>query len=591
MSFSTPSLDEIKKTSAPDCTHAALVHTTSSDLHTLIDIYLKLANKTNGKFILESVEKGENVGRFSFIGFDPTQTLSTSDVDVLIEVEKIVSGRKLLNELPFPFAGGAVGFVGFEACSFYEPKKLSFLRKKKDTLGIPLGVFVICDRFIVFDHVKKEMSIVFLMPLDDDLEKAYANTCREMVELKEIIELPTLPGFRGPTKPYKQTNPRSNFSKQAFEDAVKKCRQHIIKGDIFQVVLSQRLETDVVNVSPFDLYRKLRTVNPSPYMYYLDFEDYQIIGSSPECLLKVGVDRVIETHPIAGTRPRGATEKEDNQLAEELLNDPKEIAEHVMLVDLGRNDLGKVCEPGSVVVTKRMQIEKYSRVMHIVSNVQGKLRQDQSVFDAFRSVFPAGTVSGAPKIRAMEIIGKLEPIARGPYAGAVGYMSYNGSVDTAITIRTMFMKDGIITLQAGAGIVYDSNPTKEYQECYHKASALLRAIGEAEADCLASSKSVNLENVSLSRRFGKFGGSFVPETLYKPLQDCAKQFQEFWMDPAARRELDSLLHHYVGRPTPLYYAKKLSGKLGGAQIYFKREDLAHTGAHKINAAIAQAVSD
>jgi len=498
-----------------------------------------------------------------------------------------MTSRKLLNSLPFPFCGGAVGFVGYEAVTFYEPKKLETLRAKVNTFkNIPTFCFMIIDNFIVFDHVTKEIHLVTVSTTDNIAQK-YEDLSRSLQELADLLCMAHIPEVRPPNKPYDQPQLRSNFTQKAFENAVLKCKDHIMKGDIFQVVISQRFETELVNATPFDVYRQLRIKNPSPYMFFIDMGTYQIVGSSPECLVKADNKRWAETHPIAGTRPRGKTKEKDDELAEDLITDEKEIAEHVMLVDLGRNDLGRVCKPGTVKLSKKMTIERYSKVMHIVSNVRGEMRDDQSVYDVFRSVFPAGTVSGAPKIRAMQIIGDLEPCSRGPYAGTVGYISYDGSLDTAITIRTLFCEDGKATLQAGAGIVYDSNPTKEFEETIHKATALFESIHYAEKSCLRP-HSV-LGQVNLDPRFGKFGGIFVPENLIHPLQTCAREFAAFWCDPIARKELDSLLQTYVGRPTPLYYAKKLSEQLGGAQIYLKREDLAHTGAHKINAAIAQAL--
>jgi len=588
-SFCSPSLDEIQnlQETKSDATHVVLVHSMSSDLLTPVSVWLKLKNKKGGKFLFESVERGENVGRYSIMGFDPTKVISTSDRDVLDEVEKELSARKLLNAVPFPFCGGMVGFLGYESVTFYEPKKLASLREKVDTFeNIPTQCFLQVDRFIIFDHVLKCLNLAVVAPLEE-IETQYASIERSLLELQELLKLPAMPEVREDLKEYSEQTLRANFKKKQFQKAVKKAKEHIKKGDIFQVVISQRLEVDLVNANAFDVYRQLRIFNPSPYMFFFDMETYQLVGSSPECLVKVNSDRIVETHPIAGTRPRGETQKEDDELAEELLNDQKEIAEHVMLVDLGRNDIGRVSKPGTVKLTKKMTIERYSKVMHIVSNVKGELRDDQTVFDAFRSVFPAGTVSGAPKIRAMQIIGDLEPCSRGPYAGAIGYFSYDGSLDTAIMIRTIFCENNTVTMQAGAGIVYDSKPQLEYEETLLKARAMFLSIDAAER--ALTERRADLAKVDLNPRFGRFGGMFVPETLIQPLQECARHFQEFWADPNARKELDSLLQTYVGRPTPMYYAKKLSKECGGCQIYLKREDLAHTGAHKINAAIAQAL--
>jgi len=584
-----PSWQEVSKLyeQKPNATHVVLVRSMPCDLLTPVSVWLKLKNKSGGKFMFESVERGENVGRYSFMGFDPTKVISTSDKDVLEEVEAELSQRVLLNTPAFPFCGGAVGFLGYESVTFYEPKKLASLREKINTFeNIPTQCFLIVDRFIVFDHVAKCLNLAMVVPLEN-LKENMPRFGRQLRELEQLLTMPAMPEVREGLKDYETQKYMSNFKEKNFKKAVKKAKEHIKNGDIFQVVISQRLQVDLINATPFDVYRQLRVYNPSPYMFFFDMCDYQIVGSSPECLVKVNNQREVETHPIAGTRPRGETKEEDDALAEELLNDQKEIAEHVMLVDLGRNDIGRVSKPGTVKLTKKMTIERYSKVMHIVSNVVGQLRDDQTIFDAFRSVFPAGTVSGAPKIRAMQIIGDLEPCSRGPYAGAVGYFSYDGSLDTAIMIRTVFCENKKATLQAGAGIVYDSDPAKEYQETLHKAQALCISIDAAERAAVEPKSDVSV--VDLNPRFGIFGGLFVPETLIQPLQECARQFQAFWSDQNARKELDSLLQTYVGRPTPMYYAKKLSKQVGGAQIYLKREDLAHTGAHKINAAIAQAL--
>lgn len=355
-------------------------------------------------------------------------------------------------------------------------------------------------------------------------------------------------------------------------------------------------------VDAFQVYRQLRIINPSPYMFFFDFKDFQIVGASPELLVGVK-DGKVTTHPIAGTRKRGINDEDDMKLAKELKNDPKEQAEHIMLVDLGRNDLGRVCIPGSVKVDSYMNVEYYSHVMHLVSRVSGDLDPKYSSFDAFRSVFPAGTVSGAPKVRAMQLISERERRKRGIYAGAVGHFSYNGTLDTCIAIRTMVFKDGKVFFQAGGGIVYDSKDIDEYQETFNKMRVLIHAVELAEKfssslnysdinsqDLPAFKLQQISENImNLPQKFGKFGGRYVPETIVAALDELEQIYLNSIKDPEFHAELRQLQRQYVGRPTPLYLAKRLTEKCGGANIWLKREDLCHTGAHKINNALGMAL--
>jgi anthranilate synthase component 1 len=333
---------------------------------------------------------------------------------------------------------------------------------------------------VVFDHIRHTIKVVAHCRLDGDIDSSYRQAAFRIDEIVEKLNNPTIQLPHEEVGAVLRTNGQaeSNVGREGYELMVERIREYIVAGDVIQTVPSQRLARRIA-VHPFNIYRQLRIVNPSPYMFYLDMGDFQIVGASPELLVRVE-DGVVINHPIAGTRPRGATPEEDARLAADLLADEKELAEHIMLVDLGRNDVGRVSTPGTVRVDKLMEIEKYSHVMHIVSNVSGKLAKGKTQFDAFRAVFPAGTVSGAPKVRAMEIIAELEPSKRGIYAGAVGYASFSGSLDTCIAIRTLLVKDGVAFLQAGGGIVYDSVPETEYIETVNKMGALMRAIDQAE---------------------------------------------------------------------------------------------------------------
>ena len=450
--------------------------------------------------LFESVIGGEKVGRYSFLAGDPyllveargnrvavtdlsgpQPTVEEFDAeDPLAELQHRVSALRAatLGELP-PFCGGAVGYAGYDTVRYTE----HLPDAPSDDRQLPDLAFAFFDQIVVFDNVRKTMTVVALARLDaardgeqPDLEAAYADACRRVDELVDRLSAPEFE--LRPTDIDLQGDPqlsyRSNFGEGDFEAAVEKCLEYIRAGDIFQVVLSQRLQT-TVHSPPFEIYRTLRVVNPSPFMFYLRTPQTMLVGSSPEILVRV-MDGRVTVRPLAGTRRRGATEEEDRRLAAELLADPKERAEHVMLVDLGRNDVGRVARYGTVALTDVMTIERYSHVMHITSNVTGQLAPGRDAFDALRACLPAGTVSGAPKVRAMQIIDELEPHRRGPYAGAVGYIDFNGNMDTCIALRTIVVQGDQAYVQAGAGIVADSVPQAEYQETLNKARGLLKAI-------------------------------------------------------------------------------------------------------------------
>ncbi|MCA9267393.1 MAG: anthranilate synthase component I, partial [Planctomycetales bacterium] len=443
--------------------------------------------------LFESVVGGEKVGRYSFLASRPSMILSatrnrvtvtTADGqsetfdsdDPLNELRRRVSGVKAAHpaHLP-PFVGGAVGFAGYDVIRYSEHLPSA----PTDDRGLPDLTFAFFDHLVVFDNVTKTVTVVALADVRDkrDLRAAYDDACQRVDQLVDQLATPTDPPLAvadietqgDVTIPY-----ASNFDQASFEDAVRKCVEYIRAGDIFQVVISQRLQVDVKS-DPFEIYRTLRVVNPSPFMFFFRTAEATLVGSSPEILVRV-VDRQTTVRPLAGTRPRGATEEEDRRLAAELLADEKERAEHVMLVDLGRNDIGRVAEYRSVQLSDVMVIERYSHVMHITSNVTGQLRPDCDAFDALRACLPAGTVSGAPKVRAMEIIDEIEPHRRGPYAGAVGYVDYGGNMDTCIALRTIVVQNGVAYVQAGAGIVAESDPATEHQETLNKARGLLKAI-------------------------------------------------------------------------------------------------------------------
>lgn len=469
-----PDLEEVKKRQK----HGNLVpvyRELMADLETPVSAYLKIAHG-DYSFLLESVEGGERLARYSFIGTEPSLVIKTgreNPVDPLTLIEKEFQRFRLMPVSGLPrFHGGIVGYLSYEVARYFE--KLP--SPDSDPLGLPESILMLADNLLVFDHLTHKIKIVAHAHLDGDVEQAY----REATDrIEQMVDRLRQPIAAEPTPPAGPDSPvTSNRSQAEFERMVSMAKDHIYAGDIIQAVLSQRLSKRT-SASPFAIYRALRSINPSPYMYFLHLDDCHIVGASPELLVRVE-DGIVSNHPIAGTRPRSADPTRDLELARELLNDEKERAEHIMLVDLGRNDIGRISEPGTVSVTQFMDIERYSHVMHLVSHVQGKLRAGMTQYDALRACFPAGTVSGAPKIRAMEIIADLEPDQRGPYAGAVGYFDFSGNLDTAIAIRTIVIKDGVAHVQAGGGIVADSVPENEYQESLNKAQALLAAIKQAE---------------------------------------------------------------------------------------------------------------
>jgi len=454
-----------------------------ADTETPVTLYQKM-KPLEPVYLLESVEGNKNVARYSFIGLKPFAVVKGNSNSVTVEYEDktmhfdqkpldVLEEELLkfkspsLKELPY-FYGGAVGYIAYDVVSTLE--KLPSLAVKD--LDLPDIFFVFCSIILVFDHVKHTLTAVVNSRRESTLAENYKKAKYMLDEVESLLFSGNLDNSK---EAFEYSDVKSSFSKDEFVKAVNKAKEYIMAGDIFQVVLSQRFECNY-NGNAFNVYRRLRSLNPSPYMYFLDLGDIKIAGASPEMLVRAE-NNIVQTHPIAGTRPRGRDEAEDKHLEKELLSDEKERAEHVMLVDLGRNDIGRVCVPGSVKVDSYMKIERYSHVMHIVSNVKGKLQEGKTAFDALKACFPAGTLSGAPKIRAMEIIDELESVKRGVYGGAIGYFGYNGSMDTAIAIRTVVFYKGKAYFQAGAGVVFDSNPESEYYECINKASAVARALG------------------------------------------------------------------------------------------------------------------
>ena len=460
-----------------------------ADMLTPVSAFLKVAEHSDYAFLLESVEGGEQVGRYSFLGKDPFLILRSRGGKTTIdrmgettESEKpfVATLRELMagSHAPFVpglprFTGGAVGYLAYDAAAWFEPVKLQPTDRSDEEAG-----FMLFDTVLAFDHVRHRILIIANARItgDEDLESLYQFACTRIEFVERELER-TL--SRPPRTDAGALEVTSNVSREEFEQMVRTAKEYIAAGDIYQVVLSQRFETPIAS-DPFTVYRALRHVNPSPYMYFLRIGGRSIVGSSPEMLVRVEGRRV-ETHPIAGTRPRGRNEEEDLRMAEELKRNEKERAEHVMLVDLGRNDVGRVAEYGTVRVPTYMTLERYSHVMHLVSIVEGRLTDEHDRLDALVACFPAGTVSGAPKVRAMEIISELENRRRGTYAGAVGYLDFAGNLDFCITIRTVVIEDGQAYVQAGAGIVADSNPAAEYEETRDKARAVIRALELAQA--------------------------------------------------------------------------------------------------------------
>jgi len=470
-----PTLEEIRK-HEKDGNLMPIYREIVADLETPVSAFLKI-NRGGNSFLLESVEGGQRLARYSFIGTDPYRMLTTkgeNKIDPLPLIAEELSKYKIVPISGLPrFCGGSVGYLSYETVTRFE----ELPSPDRDSLGLPESLFMFVDTMLVFDHVTHKIKVLSHVRLDGDIEEAYQKAVDRIDSLVERLSQP-LPHTKVAAHHRNSYQLSSNFFKEQFEESVLKIKQYITAGEAIQVVLSQRL-AQPTDAAPFEIYRALRTINPSPYMFFLDFTDFYIIGASPEILVRVE-DGTVMTRPLAGTRPRGKSPAQDTMLEQELRSDEKERAEHIMLVDLGRNDIGRVSEPGTVEVSDLMDVERYSHVMHLVTHVQGKLRQGLSAFDALQACFPAGTVSGAPKIRAMEIIAELEPEKRGPYAGAVGYFSFSGNMDMAIAIRTMVMKQGIAYVQAGSGIVYDSVPEREYEESMNKARALLKAINQAE---------------------------------------------------------------------------------------------------------------
>ena len=462
-----------------------------ADLDTPVSAFLKLDDGGDA-FLLESVEGGTRWGRYSFLGTNPRRILVAkgSEVSVggaseapswnpsedpLAEAKSLLSDLQAVSlpELP-RFAGGLVGFLSYDIVRSVE----RLPEKTKDELNHPDLYLMLVDTLVIFDNVTQSMKVVSHARLEEesDPRRAYDEACERIDQMIEKLSRP-LAREEKPT-PDQPPQVRSNFEQNAFEKIVERAREYIHAGDVIQVVLAQRFECEL-RARPFDIYRCLRTLNPSPYMFFLRTGDRIVLGASPEVMVRLEGDEVT-VRPIAGTRPRGTSERDDKGLERELRSDPKEISEHIMLVDLGRNDVGRVAEVGSVEVTERLIVERYSHVMHLVSNVRGRLRAGLDAFDAFRATFPAGTLSGAPKIRAMEIIDELEPVRRGVYGGAVGYFDFTGDMDTCIAIRTMVIQNNRIYGQAGAGIVADSDPQREHEECHNKARVLFQAVKLAE---------------------------------------------------------------------------------------------------------------
>lgn len=495
-----PSRDEVVNYAGPG-NMVPIYREILADLETPVSAFLKIARGT-GSFLLESVEGGERLARYSFLGTSPYLIAQLNDGEVELSggdrtrfasfsnpldvVREELSRFRPVEVAGLPrFVGGAVGYLAYECARYFE----RLPRPNGPGLGIPEAIFLFVDTLLVFDHLRHKILVVSNAHLDGDRGAAYDQAVERIDELVERLHRP----MRDPSeitpprdRPGKPTGHEfgnglfGNVPPGRYQEMVVEAKKYINSGDIIQVVPSQRFSRGT-EAHPFSIYRALRTVNPSPYMYYLDLGGFQIVGASPELLVRVE-DGTVTTHPIAGTRRRGQSVAEDLALEQELANDEKEQAEHIMLVDLGRNDIGRVSKPGTVRVPQLLSVERYSHVMHLVSHVTGQLRPDVTAYDALQACFPAGTVSGAPKIRAMEIIAELEQDRRGSYAGAVGYFSYSGNLDTAIAIRTCVYQDGVVSVQAGGGIVADSIPDLEHEETMNKARAVLKAIDVAERE-------------------------------------------------------------------------------------------------------------
>ena len=485
--------EEFLRLAAAGYNRIPLACETLADFDTPLSIYLKLADQPNS-YLLESVQGGEKWGRYSMIGL-PSRTVmrvhgyqvsilqdgvevERHDVDDPLAFVESFKDRYKVADIPgLPrFNGGLVGYFGYD-CVRYVEKRLG-ASPNPDPLGVPDILLMVSDAVVVFDNLAGKMHAIVLV--DPAEEQAFEQGKARLAGLLETLRQPITPrrglDLSGPQAAEPEF--RSSYTREDYENAVGRIKEYILAGDCMQVVPSQRMSIDFKS-APIDLYRALRCFNPTPYMYFFNFGDFHVVGSSPEVLVRVE-DNLVTVRPIAGTRPRGATEEADRALEDDLLSDEKEIAEHLMLIDLGRNDVGRVSSTGSVRLTEKMVIERYSNVMHIVSNVTGQLREGLTAMDALRAILPAGTLSGAPKIRAMEIIDELEPVKRGVYGGAVGYFAWNGNMDTAIAIRTAVIKDGELHVQAGGGIVADSVPALEWEETSNKRRAMFRAVALAE---------------------------------------------------------------------------------------------------------------
>ena len=463
-----------------------------ADLETPVSAFLKIDDGGDA-FLLESVEGAEKWGRYSFLGIAPKLVLRSKGHEVSVgppaapgrsrqvsdpfaELEALLGRYRPVAVKGLPrFSGGLVGYLGYDLVRFFE----RLPEQAADDLGLPDQYLMLIDTLLVFDNTAQKIKVVTHASLEGEasLRAAYDAACARIETLIERLARPVVMPARMPS-PERTAPVRSNMTQDQYEAMVRRAKEYIVAGDVIQVVLAQRFEC-VLRTHPFSIYRCLRTVNPAPYMFYLRLGGNILIGSSPEVMVRLE-GRELTVRPIAGTRPRGTEERQDAELERELTSDPKEIAEHIMLVDLGRNDVGRVAAIGSVAVTERMIVERYSHVMHLVSNVRGVLRAGLNCFDAFRATFPAGTLTGAPKIRAMEIIEELEPVRRGVYGGAIGYFSFSGNMDTCIAIRTILVKDDTVYVQAGAGIVADSEPEREHAECVNKSRAMIQAVRLAE---------------------------------------------------------------------------------------------------------------
>jgi anthranilate synthase component 1 len=476
---------------AGEATLVPVVKSVAADLLTPVSAFLAIASNEPDAFLLESVERGEQIGRYTFLGARPYMQVRAEGAHIIVQRGKHKEKREgnaiqvvkellrhhrpaIVPGLP-PFTAGAVGYFAYDAVRQLE----NIGTQAKDDLSLPDCVLMFFDRLLAFDHLRHQIHIIANADvLRESPRHAYDRAAADIATLEKKLAAGLRPAHWHKTpKKAGKLKVHASTTRERFINAVERAKEYIAAGDIFQVVLSQRLDF-VPGVAPFDVYRALRTVNPSPYLYFLRMGDTHVLGSSPEMLVRVTASR-LEYRPIAGTHPRGRDEADDQRLEQQMLHDEKERAEHVMLVDLGRNDLGRVSEYGSVKVKDLMYVERYSHVMHIVSALEGKLRGDLDALDAFAACFPAGTLSGAPKVRAMQIIEELEPTRRGVYGGAVLYADFDGNLDSCIAIRTMLMRGKKAYLQAGAGIVADSDPVREFEECMNKARAVLRAVEAA----------------------------------------------------------------------------------------------------------------